>query len=58
MVILSGFFSAAAVMDLMHKIFRDVLDRGVVIFLDDILIYSESAEEHERLLREVFTRLT
>jgi hypothetical protein len=44
-------------MDLMHKIFRDLLDRGVVIFLDDILIYSGSAEEHERLLREVFTRL-
>jgi hypothetical protein len=44
-------------MDLMHKIFRDLLDRGMVIFLDDILIYSESAEEHERLLREVFTRL-
>jgi hypothetical protein len=47
----------AAFMDLMHKVFRDLLDKGVVIFLDDILIYSESAEEHERLLREVFTRL-
>lgn len=47
----------AAFMDLMHKIFADLLDRGVVIFLDDILIYSDSAEEHERLLREVFTRL-
>jgi hypothetical protein len=41
----------------MHKIFWDLLDRGVVIFLDDILIYSKTAEEHERLLREVFTRL-
>jgi hypothetical protein len=29
----------------------------VVIFLDDILINSKSAEEHEQLLREVFTRL-
>jgi hypothetical protein len=47
----------AAFMDLMHKIFRDMLDKGVVIFLDDILIYSKSAEEHEQLLREVFTRL-
>jgi hypothetical protein len=44
-------------MDLMHKIFRDMLDRGVVIFLDDILTYSKSAEEHEQFLREVFTRL-
>jgi hypothetical protein len=47
----------AAFMDLMHKIFRDLLDRGVVIFLDDIRIYSKSAEEHEQLLREVFTSL-
>jgi hypothetical protein len=47
----------AAFMDLMHKIFQDLLDQGVVIFLDDILIYSKSADEHERLLREVFTRL-
>jgi hypothetical protein len=47
----------AAFMDLMHKVFRDLLDRGVVIFLDDILIYSESADEHEQLLWEVFTRL-
>jgi hypothetical protein len=47
----------AAFIDLMHKIFGDLLDRGVVIFLDDILIYSKSADEHKRLLREVFTRL-
>jgi hypothetical protein len=47
----------AAFMDLMHKIFHDLLDWGMVIFLDDILIYSKSADEHERLLREVFTRL-
>jgi hypothetical protein len=47
----------AAFINLMHKIFRDLLDRGVVIFLDDILIYSRTAEEHEQLLREVFTRL-
>jgi hypothetical protein len=47
----------AAFIDLMQKVFRDLLDRGVVIFLDDILIYSKTAEEHEQLLREVFTRL-
>jgi hypothetical protein len=47
----------AAFMDLMHKVFGNLLDRSVVIFLDNILIYSKSADEHERLLREVFTRL-
>jgi hypothetical protein len=44
-------------MDLMHKVFGDSLERGVLIFLDDILIYSRTADEHEALLREVFTRL-
>ena len=47
----------ASFMHLMHRVFRDLLDRGVVIFLDDILIYSKTADEHEALLREVFTRL-
>jgi hypothetical protein len=47
----------AAFMDLMHKDFQDLLDRGVVIFLDDILTYSRTAEGHEELSREVFTHL-
>lgn len=34
-----------------------LLDKGVVAYLDDILIYSETAEEHEVLLRQVLTRL-
>ncbi|GAQ91223.1 putative retrotransposon protein [Klebsormidium nitens] len=58
LVLLFGRTNApAAFTDLMHGIFRDLLDRGVVIFLDNILIYCKTADEHERLLREVFTRL-
>ena len=34
-------------MDLMHRVFQPYLDRFVVVFVDDILIYSKSEEEHE-----------
>ena len=37
----------AAFIDLMHKIFQPYLDQFVVIFLNDILIYSQSEWEHE-----------
>ena len=42
-----------AFMDLMHKIFQPYLDKFVVVFVDDILIYSKSEEEHEDHLRVV-----
>ena len=37
----------AAFMDLMNRVFHDFLDQFVVVFIDDILIYSRSLEEHE-----------
>ena len=37
----------AAFMDLMNRVFKDYLDRFVIVFIDDILIYSSSEEEHE-----------
>ena len=43
----------AEFMDLMHKVFQPYLDRFVVVFVDDILIYSQSEEEHEDHLRVV-----
>ena len=33
-------------MDLMHRVFQSYLDQFVVVFVDDILIYSQSEEEH------------
>ena len=36
----------AAFMDLMNRVFKDYLDRFVIVFIDDILIYSSSEEEH------------
>jgi hypothetical protein len=40
-------------MDLMHRVFRLYLDKIVVIFIDDILIYSKSSEEHGEHLKLV-----
>jgi hypothetical protein len=44
-------------MNLMNKVFMEELDRFVVVFIDDILIYSETAEEHEEHMRIVLERL-
>ena len=41
----------AAFMDLMHRVFQPYLDQFIVVFVDDILIYSQSEEEHENHLR-------
>ena len=43
-----------AFIDLMHRVFQPYLDQFVVVFVDDILIYSKSEEEHEGHLRIVF----
>ena len=41
----------AAFMDLMNRVFKDYLDKLVVVFIDDILIYSKTKVEHEEHLR-------
>jgi hypothetical protein len=40
-------------MCLMNGVFRDYLDKFVIVFLDDILVYSKTEEEHEQHLRMV-----
>lgn len=44
-------------MQLMNDTFRDLLDRSVLVFLDDILVFSKTKEDHVRHVREVLTRL-
>jgi hypothetical protein len=44
-------------MNLMNSVFMDYLDKFVVVFIDDILIYSQSEEEHVDHLRMVLQRL-
>lgn len=37
----------------MQEIFQPFLDHFVVVYLDDILVYSKSADDHEKHLRQV-----
>ena len=41
----------AAFMDLMNRVFVEYLDKFIIVFIDNILIYSESREEHEEHLK-------
>ena len=46
-----------AFMDLIHRVFQPYLDRFVMVFMDDILIYSKSEEDHEIHLRVILQTL-
>ncbi|CAN4090544.1 unnamed protein product [Withania somnifera] len=44
-----GLTNAPAVfMDLMHRVFKPYLDSFVIVFIDDILVYSQSKSDHEQ----------
>ena len=47
----------AAFQSLMNSIFADLLDICVLVYLDDILIYSDNSEDHEHHVCEVLRRL-
>jgi hypothetical protein len=44
-------------MYLMNKVFMEYLDRFVVVFIDDILVFSKTMEEHEEHLKLVLEKL-
>jgi hypothetical protein len=44
-------------MYLMNKVFMEYLDKFVMVFIDDILVYSRSEEEHEEHLRLALQKL-
>ncbi|KAA3462203.1 reverse transcriptase [Gossypium australe] len=43
----------ATFMDMMNRVFQPYLDRFIVVFIDDILVYSKTEEEHDSHLRVV-----
>lgn len=49
--------SHAAFMGLMNDVFREYLDQCVIVFIDDILVYSKSQEDHGWYLRMVLDKL-
>jgi hypothetical protein len=44
-------------MYMMNKVFMEYLDKFVMVFIDDILVYSRSEEEHEGHLRLILQKL-
>jgi hypothetical protein len=44
-------------MYIMNKVFMEYLDKFIVVFIDDILVYSRNEEEHEGYLRLVLQKL-
>jgi hypothetical protein len=54
-VVSFGFTNASAYfLYLMNKVFMEYLDKFVAVFIDDILVYSRSEEDHERHLCLVY----
>ena len=47
----------AAFMDLINRVFRPYVDQFVVVFIDDILVYSTNVEEHMYHLRTILQTL-
>ena len=47
----------AAFMDLMNRVFPPYVDQFVVVFIDDILVYSKDQESHDTHLRVVLEAL-
>ncbi|GKC96109.1 putative reverse transcriptase domain-containing protein, partial [Tanacetum coccineum] len=53
-----GLTNASAVfMDLMNRVCKPYLDKFVIVFIDDILIYSKDEKEHEELLKAILELL-
>ncbi|KAK3519563.1 hypothetical protein QTP86_000840 [Hemibagrus guttatus] len=58
LVMLYGLINAPSVFhDFMHEVLREFLHKSVLVYIDDILIYSRSMADHHRHVAEVLQRL-
>jgi hypothetical protein len=57
MVIPFGLTNALAIFqDMMNHILKDLLDEGVVVYIDDVLTYAQTEEIHDLLVKEILKR--
>ena len=49
--------ASATFCTLMNQVFHEYLDKFVVVYLDDIVVYSSTLEEHKDHLKRVFQKL-
>jgi hypothetical protein len=47
----------ASVEDMMNYILKDLIDKGIQVYIDDIQIYVTNIEQHNTLVEEVLERL-
>jgi hypothetical protein len=47
----------ASFQNMINEIFKDMIDLGVIAYIDDTLIYSQTKEESEKLVKEVLSYL-
>jgi len=47
----------ATFQDMINHIFQDLLDQGLVVYIDDLLIYASTREQHDQIVTEVLKRL-
>jgi hypothetical protein len=45
----------ASFQNMINEILKEMIDLGIVTYIDDILIYSQTNVEHERLIKEVLS---
>ena len=50
--------SPSTFQSMINDVFHDMLDVGVIAYIDDILIHKETVEEHVALVRRVIKRLS
>jgi hypothetical protein len=48
----------ATFQDMMNHVFSDMIDLGLLVYMDDLLVYAKTIEEHDALVRKVLRRLT